>query len=93
MALTGTVDGKRVIVALFDHSDNPGFPTYWMARPYGLFAANPLGHAAFDEEASPMDFTLGADEAATFRYRLLVRTGIWDPDAVDAAYEEFVETS
>ena len=41
--LSGVVQGDTVTVAIFDHPKNPGYPTYWHARGYGLFAANPLG--------------------------------------------------
>ena len=47
--LSGTVEGKPVTIAILDHPGNPGFPTYWHARGYGLFAANPLGQAVFSE--------------------------------------------
>ena len=52
MMLTGTVAGEPVTVAILDHPGNPGHPTYWHARGYGLFAANPLGQAGFTR-ASP----------------------------------------
>ena len=41
--LTGTVGAEPVTLAILDHPKNVGFPTYWHARGYGLFAANPLG--------------------------------------------------
>ena len=41
--LAGTVGGEPVTIAMLDHPKNPGYPTYWHARGYGLFAANPLG--------------------------------------------------
>ena len=48
--LTGTVDAEPVTLAILDHPGNPGFPTYWHARGYGLFAANPMGEKVFTEE-------------------------------------------
>ena len=36
-------DGHTVTIAIFDHPGESGYPTYWHARGYGLFAANPLG--------------------------------------------------
>ncbi len=42
-ALTGNADGHDATIAIFDHPGNPNYPTYWHARGYGLFAANPLG--------------------------------------------------
>ena len=41
--LSGTVGAEPVSIAILDHPQNPGHPTYWHARGYGLFAANPLG--------------------------------------------------
>jgi len=32
-----------IVVAIFDHPRNPSHPTWWHARDYGLFAANPFG--------------------------------------------------
>jgi hypothetical protein len=91
MALSGNVGDEDVTVAILDHPGNPGYPAYWMARPYGLFAANPLGRAVFEDGAEPMDFTIDAGDAATFRYRLLVRAGDADPSAIDAEHRRFVD--
>ena len=41
--LTGSIGDEQLTIAMIDHPKNPGFPTYWHARGYGLFAANPLG--------------------------------------------------
>ena len=40
-------DREPITIAMLDHPKNPGFPTYWHARGYGLFAANPLGQKVF----------------------------------------------
>ena len=45
--LRGKIDQEDVTLAILDHPKNPGYPTYWHARGYGLFAANPLGQAVF----------------------------------------------
>ncbi|MCX6953698.1 MAG: PmoA family protein, partial [Verrucomicrobia bacterium] len=36
-------NGKTYGIAIFDHPQNLRHPTWWMARDYGLFAANPFG--------------------------------------------------
>lgn len=59
-------------IALFDHTGNPGYPTYWHARGYGLFALNPLAPHGFDPKEPPMNFTLEKGASATFRYRILI---------------------
>lgn len=81
--LTGTSDNKTVTVAILDHPENPGYPTYWHARGYGLFAANPLGRKIFDPSASALDFTLDKDHTATFRYRVILSEGAISPEEMD----------
>jgi hypothetical protein len=68
--LTGKTGEQPVTVAIFDHPGNPGYPTYWHARGYGLFAANPLGDSIFDLKAPAYHFTLEKGASATFRYRV-----------------------
>jgi hypothetical protein len=69
-ALTGH-DGNHVAtIAIFDHPGNPGYPTYWHARDYGLFAANPLGRDNFDPKQPAFNYTLQKGQTATFRYRV-----------------------
>ena len=69
-SLTGHTSNHTVTIAIFDHPGNPDYPTYWHARGYGLFAANPLGRSIFDPKQSPLDFTIGKNQAVTFRYRV-----------------------
>ena len=69
--LAGTIGrASRSRIAIVDHPKNPGFPTYWHARGYGLFAANPLGQKIFSEGRETMNFTLEPGASATFRYRV-----------------------
>lgn len=71
-SLTGHTGEHTVTIAVFDHPENPGYPTYWHARGYGLFAANPLGRSIFDPKQPPFNFTLEKDQKATFRYRVML---------------------
>ena len=56
--LSGKVGGKDVTVAILDAPGNPGYPTYWHARGYGLFAANPLGQAALSNGKDTLNFAI-----------------------------------
>ncbi len=71
-SLTGTSEGKTVTLAILDNSKNPGYPTYWHARGYGLFAANPLGDHIFDPKAPEHNFTLEKGASTTFTYRVIL---------------------
>jgi hypothetical protein len=74
-ALTGhDGEGHVATIAIFDHPGNVGYPTYWHARGYGLFAANPLGRHAFDPKLPPLNYTLEKGQSATFLYRIVFYT-------------------
>jgi hypothetical protein len=84
-ALKGHTNDHTVTIAIFDHPQNPGYPTYWHARGYGLFAANPLGRSIFDPKQPPFNFTIDKDRTATFRYRVVLYSG--DPNADELSRE------
>lgn len=75
VSLQGEFGGQPVAVVLFDHPENVGYPTYWHARGYGLFAANPLGQKEFSQGKEELNFSLAAGESAVFRYQLLIHAG------------------
>ena len=87
--LTGTAESEPVTLAILDHPSNPGFPTYWHARGYGLFAANPLGEKVFTEGKKELNLTLEPGQSTTFRYRLLILGGAAKPEAVEREYQAF----
>jgi hypothetical protein len=75
MELYSTMEGENVALVIFDHPGNVGYPTYWHARGYGLFAANPLGQSVFTNGEKQLNFKLDPHESVTFKYRLLVHSG------------------
>ena len=89
--LTGRVDQEPVTLAILDHPRNTGFPTYWHARGYGLFAANPFGQEVFSNGKEKLNFTLEPKQSVTFRYRLLILSGAISPDRVEKEYSRFVK--
>jgi len=87
--LTGMVGEEPVTITILDHPSNPGFPTYWHARGYGLFAANPLGEKVFSEGKQELNFSLAPHASVTFRYRILISSAIVTPETTEAAYKDF----
>jgi hypothetical protein len=73
--LYGKKGPDTISVAIIDHPANPGYPTYWHARGYGLFAANPLGQKVFSNGKENLDFHLTPGQSATFRYRIVIAAG------------------
>ncbi len=90
--LSGMVGTEPVTITILDHPANPGFPTYWHARGYGLFAVNPLGQNVFSEGKQALNFSLAPHATVTFRYRILITSAIATPEATEAAYKDFVAT-
>jgi hypothetical protein len=76
---SGTVGGREVGVAVFDHPSNLRYPTYWHVRDYGLMTANPFGLSFFVGEGADGSYVLPEGENLCFRYRLMVHAG--GPDA------------
>jgi hypothetical protein len=87
--LTGTTGEHTVTLAILDHPKNENYPTYWHARGYGLFAANPLGQHIFDPKAPELDFTLDKGQSTTFRYRVLFIAGKPSPSDMDKEADRF----
>jgi hypothetical protein len=75
-----------VTLAIFNDPSSYGYPTYWHARGYGLFAANPLGRQAFDPKRPPAVLTLRPGESVTFRFRILVYDGELTRDKLQQEY-------
>ena len=85
----GPVDDERVGIAVLNHPDSFGFPTYWHVRSYGLLAANVFGLRVFrnapNEDGS---VTLEPGDSMTFGYRILLHRG--DHEAGNVR-EKFIE--
>jgi len=64
-----------ISIAIIDHPKNPNYPTFWHARGYGLFAANPLGQKIFSKDKETLGFRLEKGKSATFRYRIVIAAG------------------
>lgn len=92
--LTGQIGEKPISLVILDHTDNTGYPTYWHARGYGLFAANPLGQKEFSEGKEILDFKLGAGESVTFRYKVLINSGnVLSDQEVNTAFDTFASST
>lgn len=87
--LSGEIKGEKIDLAIIDHPGNPGFPTYWHARGYGLFAANTLGQKSLSNGKDELNFKLAPGESATFRYRIVVNS---DAEVSDQTMNEEFES-
>src|SRR4029078_3130993 len=87
--LTGKVQEKDITLAILDHPKNVGFPTYWHARGYGLFAANPLGQKAMSNGKDELNFKLAPKASVTFRHEVLILDGKATADELEKYYTAF----
>jgi hypothetical protein len=90
---SGTVDGKKVGIAVFDDPKNPS-PAAWHSRDYGLMAANPFGRAEsrFPAVKGRTDLVrLGKGEHLRLRYGVLVHTGDVREGQVAEYFQRFVK--
>lgn len=87
---SGPIGGNTLGVTLFDHPSNPSHPTWWHARDYGLFAANPFGVHDFEKKpAGTGDVVVPEGESITFRYRILLHSGAAQANTLNAVFKRF----
>jgi hypothetical protein len=82
-----------ITVAMIDHPANPNYPTFWHARGYGLFAANPLGTKIFTHDKMVTNLRLQKGASVTFRFRIVIADGkqTLSPAALNKLADEFAK--
>ncbi len=90
--LNGSIGSEKISMVIFDNPKNVGYPTYWHARGYGLFAANPLGQNSLSNGKETLNFLLPAGKSVTFRYKVLIHSGsILTTRELNKAFGEFAK--
>jgi len=90
MNLYGTIGNEKISVVICDHPDNPSYPTFWHARGYGLFSANPLGAKDFTGGRETINFSIPSGKSVTFRYRTIISSGSYlADDEINKLADEF----
>jgi hypothetical protein len=90
--LFGSFAGENVDLVIIDHPGNPGYPTHWHARNYGLFAANTLGQKVFSKGKLELNYRLSQGQSADFNYRILVNCGdTLSVGQIEAKFKEFAQ--
>jgi len=100
VALQGVREGKVVGIAILNHPASINYPTYWHARKYGLFSANPLGQGDFQRQLPekyrknkiiPLRLTLEKGETAHFRFLVIIYEGLRTSQQIEERFKEFAE--
>ncbi len=89
MKLSGKIEGEDISLVIIDNPKNVGYPTYWHARGYGLFAANTLGQKIFSDGKQELNFSLKKGESTTFKYRLVVASEDITDDKINQLADDF----
>lgn len=88
MDLYGTIGNEKISLVICDHPKNPSYPTFWHARGYGLFSANPFGAKDFTAGKEELNYTITPGKPAIIRYRVIVNSGADLTDAEINAYSD-----
>ena len=100
VALQGVSKGKVVGIAILNHPASINYPTYWHARKYGLFSANPLGQGDFQRQKPrqyrknkviPLNLRLKPGETAHFRFLVIVYEGIRTHEQIEKRFRAFAK--
>jgi hypothetical protein len=92
MDLFGNIGDEKISLVICDHPKNQSYPTYWHARGYGLFSANPLGVKDFTQGKEELNFSIPAGKSTIFRYRVIVNSGSHlTKEAINAYADEFAK--
>ena len=76
MDLYGNIGDEKISLVVCDHPKNPGFPTYWHARGYGLFAANPFGWNDFTKGKEKFNFSIKPGQKIQIIFRVIISSGV-----------------
>ena len=85
-------NGKTYGVAIFDYPQNLRHPTWWMARDYGLFGANPFGQHDYEnlkDQPHIGDYTIPAGGTLTLCYRFYFHSGDADAAHIAERYADY----
>jgi hypothetical protein len=81
MDLYGSIGSEKISLVICDHPKNLSYPTYWHARGYGLFAANPFGVKDFTEGKQELNYKIPVGGTLKLRYRIIITSGAQLTDA------------
>lgn len=81
-------------VTILDHPQSFRHPTYWHARGYSLFTANPFGlHDFYNDKTRDGSHLLKQGESITFHYRIYIHPGNASSAGIEEEYRSFSETT
>jgi len=90
--LFGKFEDENADIVIIDHPKNPGYPTHWHARNYGLFAGNTLGQKVFSKGKLELNYELAQGQSTNFNYRILINCGpTLTEKQIEAQFKDFAK--
>lgn len=91
----GPVGDENVGIAILSHPESLNFPAPWHVRTYGLFAGNPLGKAAFANDAVNVrkrepSLVLPQGGQLLLHYRIVLHAGDENDAQLAEKYKQFI---
>jgi len=92
--LEGHQEGKKIGIVIMNHPTSVNYPTYWHARGYGLFSANPLGQSVFQEgrhveNPESLNYIIAAGGVAIFKFKMIIYEGDLSLDQIETAFKGY----
>jgi len=78
----GVEEGHTSGISIFDHPENPDYPSYWHARNYGLFAPNNFYKLG--------DRIIEPGQSITYNYRVIIHSGDTWSARIGDRYHDYV---
>ena len=85
----GPVEGEHLGIAMLNHPASFRFPTYWHARTYGLFTANPFGLQSLNPAEANGAHTLKPGEPLKLYHRFIFHKGDEKAAQIEAAWQAY----
>jgi len=94
MRLQGKKDDHVRGIIILNHPQSTNYPTYWHARAYGCFTANPLGQGDFqrshkEPDATNFNLILKPGQSASFKHRMIFYDGPRTPEQIETRFDEY----
>lgn len=89
----GPVEGETLGVAMLNHPSSFRYPTYWHARTYGLFTANPFGTHSLDPNAPDGAEEIKPGAPLKLRHRFIFHKGDEQTAKIAEAFAAYAKES
>lgn len=89
----GPVEGEHLGIAMLNHPSSFRFPTYWHARTYGLFTANPFGIQSLNPEETDGAVTIEPGQPLKLYHRFIFHKGDAKDANIEAAWQDYAKVA